>query len=98
MLPAAISRPLASSMVSAMGTPYASSPRRITASSTCSSNPPRASPLGIYITILGKCPARQDQLLSAAVSDVFVRPVQDHVGDFEVVRAEHHHVRRAVED
>jgi hypothetical protein len=29
--------------------------------------------------------------------DVLIRPVQDHIRDFEVVRAQHHHVGRTLE-
>jgi hypothetical protein len=42
-LPSATDRPLLSSMADAIGTPYASSPSRIKASSTNSSNPPKNS-------------------------------------------------------
>jgi hypothetical protein len=29
--------------------------------------------------------------------DIFVRPIQDHIGDVEMIRPEHHHVRRTLE-
>jgi len=60
MLPRATSRPLLFSISWEMETPYASSPRRISARSTISSNSPRYASLGICSTIQKKSNGGQD--------------------------------------